>query len=198
MLPGGVVSELRYPAEQLERLLLRLAQLECPPAGEVFEHVLGLAQPKMDEPGVEKSVHVQQELIGVHRLGQVVLGPGPERASAGGEIGRRDEGKDGKEGVGSYLRSQIRQQSRGVEVGNVHVDDHEIGIDALQIGTHLRGIVDLVQTRIPAPAKGARKKVARYRLGLDQYDLSLGIGLIDHGRRRSHSGQHQWHPSTSE
>jgi hypothetical protein len=147
--------------------------------------LLSLVQAEAEEPGLEERVHMQDELRQLHRLGEIVLGPGPEGLLFGGLVVEAAEYQNGKEGILRQALPDLGEDLEAVHAGHGEVEDHEVGGDG---GKPLQGLLRLRKT-------GHLRVSARLQTpGEQPHDTSV---VVDHKNAgfTSHERRHYCHCS---
>ena len=112
VLPGGVIAQFSHPAQALNDLQVRLAQLGGAIAHQALKNMAAFFESALQEARVEKGVHVEQELIHRNGFHQKILGSGFDGLLAGCKVVERADGKDGEEPVRRTLLAEGFKKSR--------------------------------------------------------------------------------------
>ena len=186
-----VVSEVGYGPELELRLrqLLRdvpagevaFVQLFCLVPDELLHGRLGFDQANTHEAGLEQGIDVEEELLQLHRLGEVVLGPGPERLLLGSLVMKAAEHEDRQEGVQGQPGVDLGQQLEAVHPGHREVQHDEIGGVRLHIVDHLGRLADAGHLRVPNRGEAPREQAHDGPIVV--HHQHTRIGSREHGHR---------------
>jgi hypothetical protein len=129
-----VVAVLGGEREALERLLAGVLEVGGAGADPALEVVVAVLERALQAARLEEVADAQEDLHAVERLRDEVLGAQAERAAARGgrAVGGQDEG--GHAGGDDAL-----QGGEAVDARKLEVEDHEVGVVAVEDGVQLLG-----------------------------------------------------------
>lgn len=139
----------------------------------------------------QAGTHPGNELLGLERLDDVIVGTGLQTEHDVDRVGLRREHHDRNSGVGPQHAAYVD----AVHAGQHQVQQHKIGADLPNRRQRLRTVADHMRVE-PFPAQDDREHLSERHIVVDDQNLGLHnyYGVISPARIGP-PRQHSWHPA---